>query len=185
MYIYNKRSRNKQVLSAKGKMCPSCKSTKMKLTEPGRDRVTFTCQDCGAISTFTNIPNINKKKEDPVKQFSTLTLRDRSIEKQETPSPKAFKNETIQSILNVIRTAMSDKVIISFDYIASDNKKSARNVEPYKITSKNNELVLFAYDLESSGIRTFKIKNISYIEKQPYAYEPRYKLEDKLKEKHE
>jgi predicted DNA-binding transcriptional regulator YafY len=174
-------------LAKKGKICPSCKSDKIELTEPGRDRTTFTCQKCGAISTFTNAPETTKTKKEPVKKLSAITLRDRSSERKEPTrqKPKALQNESLHSMLEVIRKSMKDRVILSFDYIASDDRKSSRNVEPYKVTNRNGEAVLFAYDLESGGIRTFKIRNMSYVENQDYAYEPRYDIEDKLKEKND
>jgi predicted DNA-binding transcriptional regulator YafY len=183
MYIYNKRSKKRQRLATKGKVCPSCKSDKMKLTEPGKDRTTFTCQKCGSISTFTKLPETTKTKKEPIKSLSAITLRDRSSEREERPTKKPLENESVYSILETVRTAMDKTEVISFDYTASDNKKSSRNVEPYKITSRKGEIILFAYDLESGGIRTFKMKNMSYVEKQPYAYKPRYDIEDKLKEK--
>jgi predicted DNA-binding transcriptional regulator YafY len=183
MYIYNKRSKNRQVLSTRGKICPACKSPNMKLTDPGRDRTTFTCQKCGSISTFTNAPTVDKPKKDPVQKLSRITLRDRSSEREQITKPKPLEKESIQSILEVVRKAMKDTMIVSFDYRASDDKRSSRNVEPYKITHKNGDVILFAYDLESGGIRTFKVRNMSYVEPQPYAYEPRYEIEDKLKEK--
>jgi len=157
----------------------------MKLTEPGKDRTTFTCQKCGAISTFTHAPETNKNKKEPVKKLKAITLRDRTAEREEKskPKPKSLENESVYSILEVIRKCMKDTVILSFDYISSNKKKSSRNVEPYKITSRNGEIILFAYDLEGGGIRTFKLKNMSYVDPQSYAYEPRYDIEDKLKEK--
>jgi predicted DNA-binding transcriptional regulator YafY len=186
-YIYHKRSKKRQQLAKRGKICPSCKSNKIELTEPGKDRTTFTCQKCGAISTFTNAPETTRTKKEPVKKLSAITLRDRSSERQE-PSrqkPKTLENESAYAMLEVIRKSMKDKVILSFDYVASDDKKSSRNVEPYKVTSRNGEAVLYAYDLESGGIRTFKIKNMAYVENQAFAYEPRYDIEDKLKEKND
>jgi len=185
MYIISRRSKTRQKLACVGKACPSCKSNKMKLTEPGRDRVTFTCGNCGSISTFTNTPQTakSKNKKEETKKLSAITLRDRTNERTEQPRQRPLHNESIQSVLEVVRKSMTDNCILSFDYVASDDKKSSRNVEPYKITSKNGDAVLFGYDLESGGIRTFKIEKMSYVENQVYGYEPRYDVEDKLKEK--
>jgi len=182
MYIYQKRSKNRQVLSGRGKVCPSCKSSKIVLTEPGKDRTTFTCQKCGSISTFTNKPDLSKPKKQATKPVSAITLRDRTVKTEDSRPTKVLANESMRSILEVIRKAMKDTMVVSFDYIAADDKKSSRTVEPYKITSKKGEMILFAHDLEGSSIRIFKIRNMSYVEPQPYAYEPRYDIEDKLKE---
>lgn len=186
MYIFSKRSKQRQALSRRGKICPSCHSDNLKLTEPGKDRNTFTCQACGAISTFTQAPNINEPKSQSENKFSAITLRDKSTEKmtnKDHSKPKVLEKESIKSILEVIRKAMDANTILSFDYVSKDKTKSSRNVEPYKLTSRKGELILFAYDMDSEGIRTFKLRNMSYLENQPYAYKPRYDVEDKLKEK--
>jgi len=158
----------------------------MVLTEPGKDRTTFTCQKCGVISTFTELPNTKRSGKEPVKKMSAITLRDHTTEHGTQTPPKTLlntsKKESASTTLNVVRKAMSSTSVVSFDYVASDNKKSSRNVEPYKITHRNGEIILFAYDLESGGIRTFKIKNMSYVGEQPYMYKPRYPIEDKLKD---
>jgi len=184
-YIYHKRSKNRQALAKVGKVCPSCKSNKLELTEPEKDRTTFTCRKCGSISTFTKLPETTTSKKEPVKKLSMITLRDRASDQPESPRQKPLEKESMHSTLAVIRKSMKETSVLSFDYVASDNNKSSRNAEPYKITTKNGETILFAYDLESGGIRTFKIGKMSYVEKQSYAYEPRYPIEDKLKEKDE
>jgi len=181
-YIFSKRSERRNQLVKKGKVCPACNSTKMELTEPGKDRTTFTCLKCRSISVFTQTPQTSKTKKETVKKLKGITLRDRSGEVKQNQKPKPLENESIYSMVDMIRKAMKDTVILSFDYTATNDTKSARNVEPYKLTSKNGETILFAYDLEGSGIRTFKVKNMSYVEKQDYAYKPRHPIEDKLKE---
>ena len=137
MYIFQKRSNKRNKLATTGKACPSCKSNKMKLTEPGKDRTTFTCQKCGSISTFTTVPETSKTKKEPVKKLSAIKLRDRTTERPATAQqrPKTLEKESVHSILEIIRKSMQDTVILSFDYVASDDKQSSRNVEPYKITS--------------------------------------------------
>jgi ribosomal protein L37AE/L43A len=184
VYIYKKRSKHGKVLAQRGKVCPSCKSTDMHLTETGKDRSTFTCQKCGAINIFTNGPNETtpqKKQDNSTKKLSVVMLRDHTSHKSTVPEQPPVPVESINETLQVVRTAMTDAAIISFDYISSDNKKSMRNVEPYKITRRNGNIILYAYDLENDGIRTFKLTNMSYVAKQPYNYKPRFDIEDKLK----
>lgn len=156
----------------------------MELTESGKDRVTYTCQKCGAINTFTYGPNFSnpKKKKESVTKLSAVLIRDHSSKEKNNTVPKQTQAEPPKQILSLIREAMADTVVFSFDYVTSDNKKSSRNVEPYKLTRRNGDLILFAFDLESGGIRTFKIHSMSYAAKQPYAYKPRYDIEDKLKD---
>jgi predicted DNA-binding transcriptional regulator YafY len=158
----------------------------MKLTEPGKDRNTFTCQACGSISTFTQAPDTSNSNTKPENKLSAITLRDKSTERianKDQNKPKVLEKESIKSMIETIRKAMNATTLLSFDYLSGDNKKSSRNVEPYKLTSRKGELILFAYDMDSEGIRTFKLRNMSYLENQPYAYKPRYDVEDKLKDK--
>ena len=181
MYIFRKRSKLQNTLSKKGKVCPECNSSKMELTAPGRDRTTFTCQKCGFISIFTKGPE-SQQPEVKKKEYSLLQVREKPIPADKvTARFKSFDKETLSARVDVLRTAMQDKMIVSFHY-ASAKGKSFRTVEPYKLTLKGNDLVLFAHDLEGDGIRVFKIDKMAGVEQQEYAFEPRHQIEDKLKD---
>lgn len=165
--------------------CPECGGN-LKLTEQGKDRNTYWCEKCNATSSFTNGPQ-RTKTEPRTKKMGAITLRDKSTQRNYTKeklAPIYQKNEKAPENLETIREAMGDSNIISFEYHAEDGNKSTRNVEPYKISRDSfGNVVLYAYDLEKDGIRVFKLKNVAEINKQPYAYTPRWDVEDKLKDK--
>jgi predicted DNA-binding transcriptional regulator YafY len=183
MAIYYKR-RNKQGRPAKAdqkkyrdkKICPSC-GGHLKLSEEGKDRDTYSCTRCASLITFTNGP----RKDAPEKKYSTFVLRDKSPLTPERTKP-VLRTENMEKNLGTIRSCMEDQLILSFDYAASSGKKSVRNVEPYKLTQRGGEPILYAYDLEAEGIRTFKLGGMTYVEKQSYAFSPRHVFEDKLAE---
>jgi len=188
MYIYRKRSKVQNALAKKGKVCPACNSASIELTEPGRDRTTFTCLKCGSISTFTKTPQTDgapgKATTEKKQKYSMFSVRESVPPPSENPMTARFnalENETIYSIIEVIRKAMADHQILSFNY-SSAKGKGFRSVEPYKLTVNGSDVVLFAHDLEGDGTRIFKLGSMSGAELQEYSFQPRHQVEDKLKD---
>lgn len=188
--IYRKRSAIKPALAKKqaeeyerGKECPEC-GGELKCTDIGKDRNTYWCSGCNATSTFTAAPP--KAKPSAGKRMNSITLRDKSKKKnyqKDQVAPIYTKRKTEKENLESIRSAMEKLSIMSFSYSSSGNT-STRNVEPYKITADSSgNLVLYGYDLDSNGIRVFKLRNMASLEVQPYTYKPRWDVEDKLKDK--
>lgn len=183
MYYYKKRGRRKQEL-AQNKIkqhisemsCPSCGGT-MKVIEPGKDRDTLVCTKCGDVHTFTLAPQMAKPPKSP---FSTLTLRDKSDKKSNPSYVEPVEHQS--DSLTIIREGMDKQRLLSFTYISSRGEKTARQVEPYKLTrDAKGDLVLFAYDVEANGIKVFKLGGIGNLNMQEYEYKPRWNVEDKLK----
>jgi hypothetical protein len=191
MAIFLRRRSRKQIeLAKKGKVCPECNSRSIFLTEPGRDRKTYTCRKCGTISTFTAPPPKQRPNAPPgapkskTKEFSMFSVRETAPLPDQNPVTARFnalENETIHSMVDVIRKAMENSQILSFTYTAAKGQ-GFRSVEPYKLTVKGADIVLFAHDLEGDGIRIFKLGNMSGAELQEYAFNPRHQIEDKLKD---
>lgn len=184
MYIFRKRSKVQNALAKRGKVCPDCGSSKMELTEPGRDRTTFTCQKCGMISTFTKKPEPQQgaTKKEKKKEYSMLNVREKPIPPDKvTERFTVLDKETTTARIDVLRKAMNDKMLVSFQY-ESAKGTSFRTVEPYKLTRKGVDLVLFAHDLEGDGIRMFKLAKMAGVEPQSYGFEPRHQIEDKLRD---
>ena len=172
--------------------CPSCGNVS-NLIEKHRDRATYKCTKCNAINTFTRPPTDYKNVQKNHPKQSMIVVRDRSKEnkkekKEDVPKSETndLKNETEEVpkyTIDTIRKSLSHAKVMNFKYLDREGKKSARNVEPYKLVRNNNgEIILYAYCLDNEGIRTFKINRIRKVKQLSYQFEPRWPLEDKLGE---
>jgi len=195
--LYSKMNRikkNQGKEAAKGESdtthCPNCGNI-AKLTEKHRDRATYKCTKCNAINTFTRPPTDYERVQKKSPNQSLIVVRDKSKEakkekkeavvKSETIDPKNGTEEVPKYTIDTIRKSLQHAKVLNFNYMDRNGQKSARNVEPYKlIRQSDGAIILYAYCLESSGIRTFKINRIRKIKQLSYVFEPRWPLEDKL-----
>jgi len=188
--VFRKRSklkailaRNKIALNMKNHTCPAC-STPLQLADKGKDRDMYLCNKCNSTITFTKSPaEVGPVKEGKIKQLNSFALRDRS--KEVRKSEKSVDNDVGDDAKSVglvaqVREGMSGRKMLSFVYIDSEGRKSARTVEPYKLTTKDGQIVMYGYDVEAQGIRVFRLGRISALEKQEYEFKPRWDIEDKL-----
>lgn len=185
MIIFKKRNVLKQKLaeSGAGRSCPAC-GTFMEFVEGGKDRATYTCPGCKEVATFTNKPTGGNQ---PTKQQKgkSFTLRDKSSKSSKHPSTKPpVESQAVTDVTDAVKTireCMEDQNILLFEYNAHNAGFSARTVEPYKLTrDKTGDIVLYGFDIESEGIRIFKLSKMKNMEKQTFVYKPRWDLEDKL-----
>ena len=185
MILFKRRSDKKADLARKRvdtcrkeRRCPACGS-ELKLSESGKDRDLFLCEKCNSTVTFTNAPFA--EKDDPsVKKYGSFTLRDKSKDNRKNykDDPQAVApKDTIKAV----QAGMREQYLVSFDYVDSGGVKSSRTVEPYKIIRRGADVILYGYDVESHGIRVFKLSRVNGLEKQPYQFKPRWPIEDKLK----
>ena len=188
MIFYRRRPRHQVDLAKKGaaalqsRKCPHCRE-ELTLAEIGKDRDMYLCAKCGDVATFTRLPF----EEPKTKKLNTLTLRDRTTKAYkhcESANKAASKNvpKEVNSVLKKIRKGMKESVVIGFDYEDTGGKVTERIVEPYKLTIKGGNIVLFGYDIEVQGIRIFKLCNIASVADQPYSFKPRWDVEDYLKD---
>ena len=191
MIFYKRKGGIKTALARKSaeefkneKKCPHCQG-ELVLADQGKDRDTFLCQKCGDVATFTRRPFEDAPK---TRKLNTLTLRDRTTKAYkhcDSPNKKPLKDMPKETgvVLKKIRKGMAEHVLVGFAYEDAQGTRTERVVEPYKITIKGGEIVLFGYDIESQGIRIFKLGSIAAIDSQPYSFKPRWEIEDKLENK--
>lgn len=60
----------------------------------------------------------------------------------------------------IVKQAILDKIIIEFDYVNTNNIKSRRKVEPYKILYKGQAWYFFGFCLEKEDFRLFKFSRV-------------------------
>lgn len=115
-------------------------------------------QDDGLINTFAKIKSMiptDKAKEIEVKANQICIDLSQWI-----------GNQKIQPYLEIIKTALQDHKILSFDYIAHHGSKTTRIVEPYQLVLKSSHWYLYGYCHERKDYRLFRLSRISNLQPQ-------------------
>lgn len=82
-------------------------------------------------------------------------------------------NSNIQPYLEIIKTALQESRLLSFQYSAHHGNKTARIVEPYQLVLKNSHWYLQGYCHMRSDYRLFKLSRISSLQMQVETFIPR------------
>lgn len=155
--------------------CPSCGGHLM-MGNDQSDKLKGTCQACHAEIV---VSGATKQPAALPKATRGITIRDRSDERQSKPvKPKAVLG--IDANLQIVRQAMNEKKLLSFNYTDSNGNVTSRTVEPYKLSKRNGSIILFGYCIEKEGIRSFNFNAMVGLNLQSYVFEPRWEIEDKL-----
>lgn len=72
-----------------------------------------------------------------------------------------LNNRNIQPYLEIIKTALQENRILSFDYADRYGNKTTRIVEPYQLILKNSHWYFQSYCYEREDFRLFKLSRIS------------------------
>ncbi|KES18681.1 putative transcriptional regulator [Gilliamella apicola SCGC AB-598-I20] len=76
-----------------------------------------------------------------------------------------FSKENINNKIAIIKMALQEQLLLSFNYIKIKNEKVLRTVEPYKLLFKERQWYLQGYCLAKKDFRIFKLSNMSDINK--------------------
>jgi predicted DNA-binding transcriptional regulator YafY len=82
-------------------------------------------------------------------------------------------NRNIQANLEIIKTALLDRKLLSFDYADRYGNKTARTAEPYQLVLKNSHWYWQGYCYKRNDFRLFKISRISNLQMQEESFTPR------------
>lgn len=82
-------------------------------------------------------------------------------------------NRNTQSYLEMIKTALQDHRLVSFEYIAHHGKKTTRTVEPYQLVLKSGHWYFQGYCLVRSDFRLFRLSRISNLHMETEHFTPR------------
>ena len=72
-----------------------------------------------------------------------------------------FSKQNIDNKISIIRLALKEQMLLSFDYLSVRNKQASRLIEPYKLIFKEKEWYLQAFCLVRNDFRVFKLSKIS------------------------
>lgn len=89
-------------------------------------------------------------------------------------------NSNIQSYIEIIKVALQENKLLSFDYIAHRGNKTIRVVEPYQLVLKSTHWYLYGYCLKRNDFRLFRLSRMSTLQKQKETFIPRDYQKPKL-----
>ena len=73
-------------------------------------------------------------------------------------------NSNIQPYLDIIKTALQDRRLLTFEYVAHHGNKTARTVEPYQLVLKGNHWYLQGYCYKRKDFRLFRLSRMSNLQ---------------------
>jgi len=82
-------------------------------------------------------------------------------------------NQNIQTYLEIIKTALQDCKLVSFEYIAHHGKKTVRTVEPYQLVLKSGHWYFQGYCHIRNDFRLFRLSRISNLQMKEENFIPR------------
>ena len=82
-------------------------------------------------------------------------------------------NRNIQVYLEMIKTALQERRLLSFEYVAHHGNKTARTVEPYQLVLKNSHWYFHGYCRKRNDFRLFRLSRISNLQIEKETFLPR------------
>lgn len=78
-----------------------------------------------------------------------------------------------QSYIEMIKAALQENKVLSFEYIAHHGNKTARTVEPYQLVLKGSHWYFQGYCLKRNDYRLFRLSRMSNLQVQEDIFTPR------------
>lgn len=75
-------------------------------------------------------------------------------------------NSNIQSYLEIIKSALQESKLLSFEYVALHGNNTERTVEPYQLVLKSSHWYLQGYCLKRNDYRLFRLSRMSNLQIQ-------------------
>lgn len=82
-------------------------------------------------------------------------------------------NRNIQLYLQIIKTALQESRLLSFEYVAHRGNKTTRTVEPYQLVFKNSHWYFQGYCYKRDAFRLFRLSRISNLKIEKETFKPR------------
>ena len=82
-------------------------------------------------------------------------------------------NSNIQPFLEIIKVALEESKLLSFEYVAHHGNKTTRTVEPYQLVLKSSHWYFQGYCLKRKDFRLFKLSRISSLQLLDNSFTPR------------
>lgn len=82
-------------------------------------------------------------------------------------------NLQLQSYLEIIKTALQESRLLTFEYVAHHGNKTERTAEPYQLVLKNSHWYLQGYCHKRNDFRLFRLSRMSNLQIQEETFSPR------------
>ncbi|WP_313129491.1 helix-turn-helix transcriptional regulator [Anaerocolumna sp.] len=82
-------------------------------------------------------------------------------------------NSNIQPYLEIVKAALQESKLLTFEYIAHHGNKSVRTVEPYQLVLKSSHWYLQGYCNKRNDYRLFRLSRMSNLQIQEETFIPR------------
>jgi len=82
-------------------------------------------------------------------------------------------NRNIQPYLEIIKTALQENKLLSFEYITHRGNKTTRSAEPYQLVLKSSHWYLQGYCHKRNDFRLFRLSRMSNLQIQEEFFTPR------------
>lgn len=82
-------------------------------------------------------------------------------------------NKNIQPYLEMIKTALQESNLLSFEYTNHSGNKTTRTAEPYQLVMKSSHWYLYGYCHKRNDFRLFKLSRISNLQMKEEFFMPR------------
>ena len=82
-------------------------------------------------------------------------------------------NRTIQPYLELIKTALQQSRLLSFEYTDHHSNQTVRTAEPYQLVLKSNHWYLQSYCYKRNDFRLFKLSRMNNLQMQEDVFTPR------------
>lgn len=84
-----------------------------------------------------------------------------------------FGNRNIQTHLEIIKTALQENRLLSFEYVAQRGNKTTRTAEPYQLVLKNSHWYFYGFCYKRNEFRLFRLSRISNLQMEKETFAPR------------
>ncbi|MCC7667701.1 helix-turn-helix transcriptional regulator [Liquorilactobacillus satsumensis] len=129
---------------------------------------------------ISTIPNIIKNKDYantlaklqsfiPVEKLETTNLQTEQIS---IDFSHWIENRNLEPYLNIIKIALQENKLLSFEYINHKGNRTKRQVEPYSLVLKSSQWYLQSYCLKRKDFRLFKLTRLSNLEMEEINFVP-------------
>lgn len=82
-------------------------------------------------------------------------------------------NINLQPYLEIIKSALQENKLLSFEYIAHHGNKNTREVEPYQLVLKSSHWYLQGFCYRRNAFRLFRLSRMSNLQMQEEIFTPR------------
>lgn len=82
-------------------------------------------------------------------------------------------NGDVRPYLEIIKAAIENSKLISFEYIGHKGNKTTRTVEPYQMVLKSNQWYCQSFCLERNDFRLFRLSRMTHLQMKDETFIPR------------